>query len=210
MAVTATAERNDDKGSGRRDNRRPQLLDAAAKRFCQQGYDAASMREIAGDAGMLAGSIYYYFPSKEDLLVAVHEEGVRRITRAVERALEAVEGPWSRLEAAMVAHLSTLLDGGEYAQVVIRELPRGAGTMRGKLVRLRDGYEETFRRLIDALPLPKSASRKHLRLLVMGALNWSQTWYQPDGDKPETIARHFVGFVRQGVDGGVPGPATDS
>ena len=30
----------------------------------------------------------------------------------------------------------------------------------------------------------------------------SQTWYRPGGDKPETIARYFVGFVRQGVDGG--------
>ena len=45
-----------------RDNKRPQLLDAAACHFAEAGYDAASMREIAAAAGMKAGSMYYYFP----------------------------------------------------------------------------------------------------------------------------------------------------
>ena len=98
--------------SSPRDNKRQQLLDAAARHFAEAGYDATSMRDIAADAGMKAGSIYYYFPSKENLLLAVHEEGIDWISRAVLAALEEKSGPWRRLELAMGAHLQALLGGG--------------------------------------------------------------------------------------------------
>jgi len=181
-----------------RDNKRPQLLDSAARYFCQQGYDAAPMRDIAAAAGMKAGSMYYYFPSKEDLLVAVHEEGIRRITAAVTAAIDDAAGPWVRLEAAMSAHLRALLDGGDYARVVIKSLPNERAPARQRLIALRDEYEALFVRLIDDLPLADTVSRRHLRLLVLGAMNWSQSWYRSDGDDPGAIARAFVEIIRKG------------
>jgi AcrR family transcriptional regulator len=189
----------------RRDNRRPQLLDSAARLFREQGYAAASMRDIAAMAGMKAGSMYYYFPSKADILIAVHEEGIRRISDAVLEALAVADGPWERLRAAMIAHLSVLLDGGDYACVVIRELPADlageAGEVRRRLVPLRDAYEAQFQKLFDDLPLAPGASRRHLRLMVLGALNWSQTWYRPGGaDTPAEIADSYLNLLRPLVD----------
>lgn len=185
----------------RRDNRRPQLLDAAARNFRERGYAAASMRDIAADAGMKAGSMYYYFPSKADLLIAVHEEGIRRISLAVAHAIAKDGDPWSRLEAAMAAHMQVLLDGGDYAQVVIRELPLDEAAVRARLVPLRDAYEARFAELFDRLPLVEGASRRYLRLMVLGALNWSQTWYRPGGDTPGEIARSFLQLLRPLADG---------
>lgn len=181
----------------RPDNRREQLLDAAARRFREVGYDATSMRDIAGDVGMQAGSMYYHFPSKEELLVAVHEEGIRRIGRAVEAALAGTAEPWARLESFAAAHLAMLLGGGDYAQVVIRELPRGANPARATLVELRDRYEDILRGLVEALPLAPGTDRRALRLLLLGALNWSQTWYRPGGEAPAAIAHEFVAILRR-------------
>ncbi len=158
------------------------------------------MRAIAGQADMLAGSAYYHFPSKEELLVAVHEEGIRRITAAVATALEGASDPWDRLEAACAAHLAQLLDGGDYAQVVLRDLPREAEIVRARLVALRDGYEAVFRRLIAALPLPADADRGLLRLMLMGALNWSPRWYRARGVAPAKIAQTFVAALRRPLD----------
>ncbi len=180
----------------RRDNRRPQLLDAAARSFREQGYAAASMRDIAAGADMKAGSMYYYFASKADLLIAVHEEGIRRISAAVDDAVALADNPWARLHAAMSAHLSVLLDGGDYAQVVIRELPLDEQAVRERLVPLRDEYEARFAQLFDDLPLIDGASRRHLRLLVFGALNWSQTWYRVGGDTPAEIAGAFLDLLK--------------
>ncbi|MGH7917667.1 MAG: helix-turn-helix domain-containing protein, partial [Candidatus Binataceae bacterium] len=71
----------------RQDNRRGQLLDAAARLFRERGYHATSMRDIAKAVGMLSGSIYYHFDSKEEMLVAVYEEGARRFSEAVDSAV---------------------------------------------------------------------------------------------------------------------------
>ena len=181
-----------------RDNKRPQLLDAAAQHFADQGYAAASMRDIAAAAGMKAGSMYYYFPSKEDLLVAVHEEGIHRISAAVVDALTDVAGPWARLEAAMAAHLQALLGGGDYVRVVIKVPPGEQSMARERLIALRDAYERIFTRLIAELPLSSDMSLRHLRLMVLGAMNWTPNWYRSGGDNPREIAASFVRALRQG------------
>ncbi len=193
--MTAIAERVEE-GAARRDVRRAQLLDSAAGHFREHGYAAASMRDIAATAGIKAGSMYYHFDSKEDLLVAVHEQGIRRIVAAVEAAAAGETEPWRRLQAAMTAHLGGLLNGGDYAQVVTRELPHEPGPVRDNLIRLRDHYEALFRRLVDALPLADAKSRRYLRLMILGAMNWSQTWYRADGDSPAEIAAAFIELVK--------------
>ncbi len=193
--MAGVAERLEE-GVARRDVRRAQLLESAAGHFREHGYAAASMRDIAATAGIKAGSMYYHFDSTEDLLVAVHDQGIRRIVAAVEAAAAGEDAPWRRLQAAMTAHLSGLLDGGDFAQVVIRELPHEPGPVRDNLIRLRDHYETLFRGLVDALPLPSGTSRQYLRLMILGAMNWSQTWYRAEGDTPAEIAEAFIRLVK--------------
>jgi AcrR family transcriptional regulator len=186
----------------RQDNRRRQLLDAAARRFARQGFRATTIRDVAGDAGMLPGSLYYHFASKNDLLLAVYEEGVRRIAANVDRAVAEASGSWARLEAASTAHLETVLDRSDYAQVIVRVLPQDARDVSGRLVALRDQYERRFERLVDDLDLPPPADRRNLRLFLLGALNWAQVWYRAGGAAPADIARGFTGYLRRALDGG--------
>jgi AcrR family transcriptional regulator len=184
----------------RQDNRRRQLLEAAARRFAHQGFRATTIRDIAGDAGMLPGSLYYHFASKNDLLLAVYEQGVRRIAANVDRAAAGAADPWAKLEAACTAHLETVLDRSDYAQVIVRVLPQDAGEVSDRLIALRDEYEGRFVRLVDDLALPAASDRRNLRLLLLGALNWSQIWYRPDGDTPAAIARQFTGYFRRALE----------
>ena len=181
----------------RSSSRLPRLLDEAAHAFAQRGYAAASVRDIAGRVGMLPGSMYCHFETKEALLVAVYREGVERIGAAVDLAIATADEPWQRLEAACIAHLTTLLDQTDYSQVVIRVRPSDAPAAAGELIQLRDSYEKRFARLVAALPLARPTDRSSLRLMLMGALNWSQTWYRQDGGlAPERIARRFVGLLK--------------
>ncbi len=78
----------------RQANRRQDLLDAAARLFARQGFHAASMRDIARAVGMLPGSLYYHFASKDALLLAVYAEGVRRIAERVDAAVASAATPW--------------------------------------------------------------------------------------------------------------------
>ena len=181
----------------RGNSRLPQLLDQAARAFAQRGFAAASVREIVGPIGMLPGSLYCHFATKEALLLAVYKEGVERISAAVDAAVAPLSAPWPRLEAACIAHLTSLLDQTDYSQVVIRVRPSDAPAVAGELVALRDSYEGRWAGLVAALPLLRSVNRSDLRLFLMGALNWSQTWYHADGaSSPERIARRFVGLMK--------------
>jgi len=180
----------------RADNRLPQILDAAARLFREKGFGYASMRDIAGAAGMLPGSLYYHFASKEALLVAVYAEGVRRIKEAIAPALDADAEPWTRLENVCAAHLAALLEDSDYGQVVIRVRPDDAPEASERLVALRDEYERAFSQAFADLPLPPRTDRRALKLMLLGALNWSQTWYRPGKDSPQVLARRFVRLLR--------------
>lgn len=175
----------------RADNRRQTLVDAAASAFREFGYHAAAMREVAGRAGMLAGSVYYHFTSKDELLEAVYAEGVRRISEQVRKEIKEINDPRAKLQAALEAHLDALLDGSDYVQVVIRVLPQDAPKVEKRLIALRNDYESLFKTLIDDLDM--SADDKHyLRLFLIGASNWTQVWYRKDGASPRTIARRLM------------------
>ncbi len=183
-------------GGRRPGNRRQALLDAAAALFARQGFHAASMREIAGAAGMLPGSLYYHVASKDELLLAVYTEGVRRIAARVDGAVAPARTPWARLEAACIAHAEILLDdGGDYAQVVIRVRPQDCPAMAARLIALRDAHEDRFKALVAELELPAGTDRQALRLMLLGALNWGQTWYRPGADPPVAIARRLLALL---------------
>ncbi len=189
----------------RQDNRRDLILDVAAALFCQNGYHGTSMRDIARDVGMLPGSIYYHFPSKEEILLAVYEEGVKRIESLVDQAVGETDDPWSRLDAAARAHLKTLLARGPYAQVVIRIWPQDLEQGQARLIELRNRYEKRFRRVVDDLNLESETDSRYLRLMLLGAMNWVQAWYRETGDQPEFIAEQFVRLLRDGARNNEPG-----
>lgn len=182
----------------RSDNRLTEIHDAAAHLFREKGYAATSMRDIAEGVSMLPGSLYYHFAAKEDLLASVYAEGVRQISERVQAAVARQHSPWERLEAAAIAHLESLLGGSDYAQVVIRVLPEDVPRVAARLTRMRDGYEKMFAELIAALQLPVDTDRHAFRLMLIGALNWSQTWFRAEGRaSPRSIARSYLRLLRE-------------
>jgi hypothetical protein len=75
--------------------------------------------------------------------------------------------------------------------------PDDAPDVANRLIALRDDYERLFTRTLTKLPLAQRTDRRSLRLMLLGALNWSQTWYRSGRDSPEVIARQFVRLLRQ-------------
>jgi AcrR family transcriptional regulator len=185
------------KASSRADNRRRALLEAAARHFARGGFEAASMRDIASEVGMLAGSIYYHFDSKDALIEAVYALGVGQVTASVQGALTGVKGPWLRLEAACVGHLQALLADTPFARVMTADLSNLPGELRHRLVVQRDEYERVFVELVADVSLPHDIDAHLLRLHLLGALNWVPTWFRPGRATPATIARSLVRSIRR-------------
>src|ERR1700734_54601 len=66
---------------------RKRILDAALKIFRERGFNAATMREIAAAAGMSLGAAYYYFDSKDSLVMAFYEQAQQEMTPKIEEIL---------------------------------------------------------------------------------------------------------------------------
>lgn len=160
------------------------------------------MRDIAGEIDMLPGSLYYHFPSKEGLLLAVYAAGVADLRNAAAEAVRGESEPWAQLEALCRAHLEIVLRDSDYAQVLIRVVPHDILGVADRLTELRESYESVFREVFARLPLATSVDRRSLRLMLMGALNWTPFWFNLKGrDSPRTLARKFVEFLKEKQDG---------
>lgn len=189
----------------RTEDRRGMLLEEAARLFGKGGYDNTSMRDIAAAFGVLPGSLYHHFRSKEELFVAVYAEGIDRIIAAVRKAAARHDDPWDRLEAACATHLQMLLGKRSYAAAVVADWPAKQGVLGDELIRHRDRYEELFRSLIDAVPLRPGVDRRYFRLGLLGALNWSLNWYRPGRHSPSAVARQLLLLFRPaGADAAPP------
>ncbi|PWR21626.1 TetR/AcrR family transcriptional regulator [Zavarzinia compransoris] len=179
-------------------NRLDTIIDAGARCFAKAGYDATTMRDIAALTGILPGSIYYHFKSKEDLFVAVHDAAIERICRGVTRAIKPGAEPWARLEQAASGYLDSMLgNDAMYAALIVMEFPRRRSQpLRSKLIAQRDRFERLFVDIIEDLPLKETVDRRYWRLALMGMLAWTHVWYRSNGDSPKVIAQKLVELLR--------------
>ncbi|PWR21638.1 TetR/AcrR family transcriptional regulator [Zavarzinia compransoris] len=179
-------------------NRLDIIIDAAAHSFAKAGYDATTMRDIAALTGILPGSIYYHFKSKEDLFLAVHDAAIERVCRGVLRAIKPGTEPWTRLEQAATGYLDSMLGADAvYATLIVTEFPkRRSRKLRSALVSHRDRFERLFTGIIDELPLRESVDRRYWRLALMGMLAWTHVWYRAGTDSPQAIACKLVEQLR--------------
>ena len=185
--------------AGRAAIRRRQVLTVASELFAAKGFEATSIRDIATAAGMMSGSLYYHFASKEDLYIAVQDASISKIFNAVEQAIPGIADPWDRLEAAAIAHVEAMLDRSGFRVLVTPLFPPGLDkTVRDALVAQRDRFERMIDTVIADLPLPKSLDRRIFRQHYLGALNWIPVWCDPDGPvAPAEIVRQFMATLRR-------------
>lgn len=177
------------------------ILDHAARLLRGGGYHQTTLREIAEAVGIRKASLYYHFGSKEEIVEAVVNDGVRFVHEAVVAALAAEEGasPRVRLEAAVRAHLSALHGHGDYTSASIKVFTFGAAPVPESVRAVRRAYEDVWRRLIaewqEAGGMPAGNSPDVLRLFLLGALNGSTDWYRPERHAIDALAREFVALL---------------
>ena len=178
--MPATRERTNPKNGN--DNRRGELVRAAAQLFREKGFEGTTIRDIAGAVGMQSGSPFYHFANKHELLMAVMEEGLRlgleRSRAVVEaRGLTAVE----RFRQLVRAHYGILHEtGSDFIPVMLYDWRSLPAPYRRRIVELKDRYDALWQATLDALQAEGrlGADARIARLMILGAINFSATWYR--------------------------------
>jgi AcrR family transcriptional regulator len=185
---------------------RQRILDAAALVFERKGYASVTLKDIAALAELQAGSLYYHFDTKEELVEAVLEAGVEGAIAGTREAVEALgpgADPLARLRVAIAAHLRVVLTEGAYASANIRMLSQVPESIRERHLKRQRAYG-AFWRALFARAAAAGAIRADLdlsvvRMLALGALNWSVEWYRPGRRTPSEIAAHAATMILDGI-----------
>jgi AcrR family transcriptional regulator len=165
-------------------NRRDELLRVSARLFREKGFDGTSIRDISSAAGMHSGSPFYHFKTKQDILVAVMEQGLAEGLRKSEEVMAQSLPPEQKLKGLIRAQLGTILEeGNDFIPVLLYDWRSLTPANRRRIVALKDRYDALWQQVVDDLQreghMPGDAQL--MRLLILGAVNWAGTWYRAGG-----------------------------
>jgi AcrR family transcriptional regulator len=170
-------------------NRLDQIYYVAAKIFCDKGYDATSMSDIADAVGITKAGIYHYVKSKQDLLFAIMNFGMDRLEFHVILPARAVTDAEQRLRAILRNHALLIIEGsapeGISPLTVLNDEMAGlTPTHRRKVQQRKRAYldlmRDTLLQLKDENKL-KDVDATVAAFSLFGMLLWLSRWYRPDG-----------------------------
>jgi AcrR family transcriptional regulator len=108
----------------RKDARPAEIVDAALAVFAERGFSAARLEDVAARAGISKGTLYLYFPSKEELFKAVVRQALLPNIERVERLLRAHPGPAAAQVELIIGQIGALLQNtkiGAIPKLIIAE-----------------------------------------------------------------------------------------
>jgi TetR/AcrR family transcriptional regulator len=200
--VQTLNRRSNERVRQRSETRRREILHAAARVFRRRGISAAGMREIADEAGLSPGNLYYYFDSKDELLLFCQERTLEHMLAAVDAARAAGQSSAEQLRAILRAHVHALLDEleGATAHLEIDALP---DALRAPMIRKRDRYERAVRALVTQGVARGEFAQCDAALVtraMLGAVNWTARWFRPDGaQSADEVAENISEYLVKGL-----------
>ena len=109
-------------GLSRESARKRQILTSAIKVFGERGFQNATISEIAGNAQMGDATIYEYFKSKEDLLLAIPVEVTKELIPQINDHMMGIKGAFNKLRKFIWWYLNFFENNPEYGSIVLLEL----------------------------------------------------------------------------------------
>ena len=164
---------------------RQRILIAAARLFRERGFHATTARAIAEIVGMLSGSLFHHFRSKEQMLFEVMNDAAIGLCERAETAVAAAADPRARLNALVRVQLECLVgeDSRDYYAVLINEWRHLDSGARRKLKAHRIQYSAIWQAVLEdcaRLGLLR-ADAQVTQFALHGAINWATTWFKPSG-----------------------------
>lgn len=176
-----------DQGISRRDI----ILTEAAALFAAQGVAATTVRQIADVAGVLSGSLYHHFSSKEvivqDIVIGYLEDLLGRYRALRERDLDSIE----RLRLLVLVSLQAATDSPHALEVyqnegtLLRSVPRNEH-VSALAHEVHQFWADVIRAGVDARELRSEVSSRLFHRLIRDAVWLSPRWYRPTEDYPPT------------------------
>ncbi|MBC7878203.1 MAG: TetR/AcrR family transcriptional regulator [Anaerolineales bacterium] len=182
---------------------RDDILDAAAQVFRQKGFHGASMSAIADSVNLQKASLYHHVSSKQEILLALLDRALGMLTDHIASISAQAIPPDQKLRQMIRGYLSALADNADLAAVLLFEHRSLDKKTHTRHVPQRDAFETIWRDVLNEGVRTKIFDCKDTSMAVralMGTLNWTLTWYRPEGGKAiEKIADQYTDLFLNGL-----------
>jgi AcrR family transcriptional regulator len=184
MSMKALSERPPGLRERKRQETAERIIDKGLKLFVRDGYEATTLDAIAEAAGISRRTFFYYFKSKEDVLLAARDSGFRAALKPAMLEESSAQAPFVAIQKCLIK-LASRYETKE--SVVFDRLMQSTAALRA---RQEAGFVETERVLLEAMCelWPAPGRREALRLVAMVAMGTLrlalERWKQDDAARP--------------------------
>lgn len=158
----------------KKDAKRTAMMQAAVKVFAEQGYHAATVRDIVTAADVAVGTFYFYFPDKETLFVHLFDETAAFLLQTIQQALSSRRTLPLQIEAAVNAYLNVAVYEPAVVQLVLVSGPGSIPALAERQAEFRDklvrAWQKPLADAVEAGHIPEQNTRRTAEALV-GAID---------------------------------------
>ena len=160
------------------------ILRSAAKIVSKKGYHGATMEDIAAELLMTKGALYYYFTNKDDLVYQCHHLTLSTAITSLEGYLASTISATEKFRKAVEIHIEFAITDKETFNMIIKPQQTFTEERLTPILEKRQAYAKIFDEIIqqgiDSGEFTVTEI-KMARMMILGALNWIQQWYLPEG-----------------------------
>jgi TetR/AcrR family transcriptional regulator, cholesterol catabolism regulator len=183
--------------------RKQQVIATAERLFSEKGYLATSVRDLAEALQIEAASLYSHVKSKEELLWSIADRCADEFFNKAQPIAESNINTQEKLSQMIIAHVGVICNNLEASAVFLREWRHLSEPLMSEYAQRRADYEKLFRIVIRQgieENLFKHYDEGFSTRTILSAINWTHTWYRPDGDlSPQEVGENLASFLLHGL-----------
>lgn len=185
----------------RYEKRLDSILKAASKVMSAEGYEGASIRKVASEAGIGLSGIYYYFKSKDEMLFALQEDAFSMLADNLEDRLEKADSAKERLRAVIDNHLHFFCNHMDDLKVCSYEIESLSGEYYDKVLEIRRRYFNLVKEVVaENVPAGSGIDPNLSALFLFGSLNWIFMWYDPKRNADiDVLSKQLLKIYLEGI-----------
>lgn len=156
------------------------ILKAAARVIARDGFEGASVREVAAKAKIGLSGIYYYFDGKDELLFALQHQTFSTLVSSLEERLARCTSPEEKLRAVIDNHFEFFVANMDELKVCVHEIESLSGKYYKDILKIRREYYRLVRGVVAKITGHSNYQTNLATLYLFGSLNWVYMWYDPE------------------------------
>lgn len=187
------------------EDKKREILEVSVEIFSERGYRATGLRDIAERVGLRQPSLYYYFPSKEHILIELYEQVMEDSIRAVLAVAEKGLEPDVAFREVLEERIRYMCMNQRLVRIFFEEEAELPAQLTKKLRRRQREYENVYVALLESGvkkgKFQLSTTPRVALYTLLGAVNWSYRWYNPEGPlSVEKLASDIAAMLMRSIE----------